>query len=311
MTFDLQKNIFYPYRKPNDEPLYINSESNHPPSIIKQLPKMISKRVSSISSSEELFLKAKPMYDRALENSGFKEKIKYIPSENEEKSRKNRPRKITWFNPPFNHSVKSNVGKMFKNLVDTHFPKNHRYNKLFNKNNLKLSYSCMPSISQILNKHNRKILTPKIAPHDGKNIQCNCTDKDKCPLDGKCLEPCVVYNATVISSKETKTYIGCTEKSFKTRYHNHKLSFNNEKYSKATALSNYIWMLKRENTGYSINWEILYKTVPYSCGTRKCDLCLTEKVLIASADPKLLLNSRAELISTCRHQRKFILTNAK
>ena len=38
VTFDLNNGKFKPYRKPNDDPLYINRHSNHPPSIIRQLP---------------------------------------------------------------------------------------------------------------------------------------------------------------------------------------------------------------------------------------------------------------------------------
>ena len=43
VTFSLSSGKFWPYRKPNSDPLYIHLESNHPPSIIKQLPKMIGK----------------------------------------------------------------------------------------------------------------------------------------------------------------------------------------------------------------------------------------------------------------------------
>ena len=35
LTLDLTNNIYKPYRKPNDTPLYINRLSNHPPSILK------------------------------------------------------------------------------------------------------------------------------------------------------------------------------------------------------------------------------------------------------------------------------------
>ena len=38
-TFDLLNNTYKPYRKPNDEPLYINKHSNHPPAVLRQLPK--------------------------------------------------------------------------------------------------------------------------------------------------------------------------------------------------------------------------------------------------------------------------------
>ena len=46
--FDLVKEIYQPYKKPSDDPLYINIKSNHPPSILQQLPKSISKRISEI-----------------------------------------------------------------------------------------------------------------------------------------------------------------------------------------------------------------------------------------------------------------------
>ena len=38
VTFDLNNAKHKPYRKPNDDPLYINRHSNHPPSITRQLP---------------------------------------------------------------------------------------------------------------------------------------------------------------------------------------------------------------------------------------------------------------------------------
>ena len=36
--FDVIKEIYQPYKKPNDDPLYINIKSNHPSSILQQLP---------------------------------------------------------------------------------------------------------------------------------------------------------------------------------------------------------------------------------------------------------------------------------
>ena len=51
--------------------------------------------------------------------------------------RKNRPRNITWFNPPFNRNVKTNIGKAFLKTVKKYFNNNHRYHKIFNKNTLK------------------------------------------------------------------------------------------------------------------------------------------------------------------------------
>ena len=35
ITFDLVKESYQPYKKPNDDPLYINIKSNHSPSILQ------------------------------------------------------------------------------------------------------------------------------------------------------------------------------------------------------------------------------------------------------------------------------------
>ena len=48
VTLNLKTEKHWPYRKPNDEQLYININSNHPPSIKKVLPNMISNRLSEL-----------------------------------------------------------------------------------------------------------------------------------------------------------------------------------------------------------------------------------------------------------------------
>ena len=49
LNLDLQSAKYWPYRKPNSEPLYIDARSNHPPSIKKHLPTMIANRISTNS----------------------------------------------------------------------------------------------------------------------------------------------------------------------------------------------------------------------------------------------------------------------
>ena len=75
VTLNLTNGLFQPYRKPNDEPLYINTKSNHPPTVIKQIPAAINHRLSALSSNKETFDKAKPLYDKALRSSGFNESL--------------------------------------------------------------------------------------------------------------------------------------------------------------------------------------------------------------------------------------------
>ena len=70
-TFDLKSAAYYPYRKSNNELLYINKHSKHSPSIINQIPSVISNRISENSSDKNHFDKAAPDYNIALKNSGF------------------------------------------------------------------------------------------------------------------------------------------------------------------------------------------------------------------------------------------------
>merc|ERR1712105_189355 len=111
------------------------------------------------------------------------------------------------------------------------------------------------------------------------------------------------------STEERKLYIGLTELPFKTRFYNHTQSFKKKKHRHDTELSRYIWQLKKKKKRYSIKWSIVTKARAYSNETKKCDLCLTEKLQIIKADKRNLLNSRSELISKCRHENKFYLKN--
>ena len=109
VSFSLEMDKVFPYRKPSNTPLYIHSRSNHPPSIIKQLPSMTNKCISSMSCNENEFNKAKPFYESALKSSGFNYSIKFeTPVEN---ARGNRSGKVIWFNPPYSLNIKSNIGK--------------------------------------------------------------------------------------------------------------------------------------------------------------------------------------------------------
>ena len=124
-TFDLNSGKFWPYRKPNDSPLYINTRSNHPPSITKQLPHMINYRIAQLSCDRESFNNAIPPYAEALRKAGHSPCTAYPmhpttpPNRKKQRTRK---RNITWFNPPYNIEVKTNIGKKFFYLISKHFP---------------------------------------------------------------------------------------------------------------------------------------------------------------------------------------------
>ena len=120
-----------------------------------------------------------------------------------------------------------------------------------------------------------------------------------------------MYKATVETDDNhaPKVYIGLTETPFKQRNTNHLTSFKHEKYGNRTELSKYIWDLKHEGKIFHVGWDILRKAPAYSNLSKRCDLCLKGKIMIISAKKSVLLNKRSELISKCRHQNKFYLSN--
>ena len=109
---------------------------------IKNLPASISRRLTDISSGETAFGDAKPMYNKAQADSGFCEMTEFVEDQRDSsgrRTRKNRRRNITWFNPPYSQNVSTNIGRRFRTLISKHFPRNSKLSKVFNTNTLKLS----------------------------------------------------------------------------------------------------------------------------------------------------------------------------
>ena len=237
---------------------YVHRESNHPPNIIKNIPAGVNRRLSSISSDKQSFDQAAPQYQKALHESGYKYKLEYKPPATI--GRKNRPRNnILWYNPPFSKSVSTNIGKKFLALVDKCFPQGNNLRKIFNRNTIKISYSCVTNTKRLIDNHNKTQLSTQNGCKNENTKLCNCRVKDTCPLDGKCLQKSVVYQATV-QRKDTnirETYVGLTENEFKTRYRNHTASFRNNLSRNSTELSKYVWFLKNKEIDNDITWKII------------------------------------------------------
>ena len=246
VTFSLKNEKYYPLRKPNNDPLYISALSNHPKNIIKEISNMIGKRISEILCDKHEFEKAKGGYNKALEKSGFREKIKY---HKQGPVNRVRTRKVIWFKAPYSSHVKTNVGKTFMKLIVKHFLKNHRYYKIFNKNTIKLSYSCMQNMRNEITKHNNKLL---FLNFEQTTRMRYCRDKASCPMDRNCLQKCFVYQAQVDSTNSRKSYLGSSEDEFKTRYNNHTMSFRDKGYEKETELPKYVWYLKDKGEDFTI-----------------------------------------------------------
>ena len=141
---------YKPFQKPDNILQYIHTESNHPPNIIKQIPKIIETRLSNHSSNETIFLEAVKDYENALKQSGYNVYMKYNPQNQVNNNKKNRKRNIIWFNPPYNKTVSTKIGYYFLNLIDKYFPRNHEFHQIFNRNCVKASYSCTKNMKKQL-----------------------------------------------------------------------------------------------------------------------------------------------------------------
>ena len=145
--------------------------------------------------------------------------------------------------PTFNINVTKNVAQNFVTLIDKHFLKVKRLSKIFNRNIIKVSYSCLLNVKQtIFNNNNCLLQLHRMKESTHVNKLCNCRHKNSCPLDGKCLTKFVAYEASVIETtlNNKETPFGLTEIKFKTRFNLHKSSFKLEHKTTSTTLSDHV-----------------------------------------------------------------------
>ena len=172
---------------------------------------------------------------------------------------------------------------------------------------------------------------------------CNCKGgTTNCPVEGECGSQNVIYEAEVkaedskgdvveVNGWDFRTYQGQAMK-FKQRWYGHNSLFTNptkiltrkvkgsneevkvtieqqiaEK-EERSELAKYVWKLKKKGLKPIVKWKILVKARPYRKGSRFCNLCLSEKTVIAIAD-KRSLNKRNEIIRKCTHMSPFKLSS--
>ena len=74
---------------------------------------------------------------------------------------KNQKRDMIGCNPPYGANVVTNVAKHFLSVLDKHFLPHNKFHKIFYRNTLKISYSCIPNMKRTVNSHIHKITNSK------------------------------------------------------------------------------------------------------------------------------------------------------
>ena len=161
-------------------------------------------------------------------------------------------------------------------MIDQHFPKSNKLHAIFNRNTVKVSYSCTQNMSSMIKFHNKKVINKDI-----KELKsCNCRVKSEWSLYGQCKVSDIIYKCTVLSADNPKKlYLRTAEGEFKKWFSNHRKSFNNEASTNNTTLSKYIQELKEiSHLSLTLTWCIAKKVPPYSKISKKCLLCLHKKL---------------------------------
>ena len=190
--------------------------------------------------------------------------------------------------------------------------------KIFNRTNIKISYSCMSNIHSCTYMHNHTVLKDKSNETGIDN--CNCRNKDSCPSPNSCQAKCIIYQAYNdwdIAGYKQKCYIVWCEITFEDRFGNHKKSFNHLKHKNDTELSfgkskTIFWEIKKRNGTPKITWKFVRICCSYNPNNKRCLLCLNEKYEIATYKTYKgdnILNKRTEIIDTCGHRSKYNLAN--
>ena len=122
---------------------------------MKTLPRSVSKRLSTNSSSKEQFEHHTGHFKEAMRRAGHSEELDYM--EEDEPSKTKRKRNVMYFNPPWSANISTNIVGKFLTLVRKHFSVGSPLYHLFNPKKLKASYSTVPNMKRLISGHNKRV----------------------------------------------------------------------------------------------------------------------------------------------------------
>ena len=128
----------------------IDAQSNHPLSIIRQTSLSINLQINNILCNDDRFYQASIICNKAFKDSGFNKQLVYKPREAHQNQWKNRACNIIWFNLPYSANIQTNVGRTVLELVDKSFLTSNTLYEIYNRNTIKLTYSCMNNVASII-----------------------------------------------------------------------------------------------------------------------------------------------------------------
>ena len=138
-------------------------------------------------------------------------------------------------------SVSTNVAKTFLQLVTNHFSRRQKLHKIFNRNTVKVSYSCMNNRLKKSKGHKYQVTSTA----RDQTSKCNCRKRSEYPMEGNGQVNDIVYKCDLTRALPKKVYLGHAKGEWKSLLYSYKLSFNRKRYFNKTTRSSYMWHLKK------------------------------------------------------------------
>ena len=137
----------------------MSKQSNHPNQILKQFPITIKEKLNNLLSKQESFNCIKHNYQAALKSANHKLNLTY--KKTNKTTKKQRKRKIIYFNPTFSLTIATKFGKKFLNLLKNTLKQTNHTTLFLTETNLKLfaaawKISKQKFLNKILNNLNLK-----------------------------------------------------------------------------------------------------------------------------------------------------------
>ena len=316
--------------KPNQRLIYLNSASTHSPSVFRAVQTGVCDRLATHTSVTPSNMNKRldeiyPDHAAALRAAGnapeefptLSEAIETVEQRPQKQKKRNGFRK----GEVFVCIGRSNIWSKPLSCI---------LQKLRNALGLKwlrlsMSYHKFPNFRSRLQSDLRTKVMAHIESKDFQDLECNCSQlgDGACAFKGKCRKSMVVYQLTHRATGNT--YIGCTQRKWKTRTQEHTTSvrslFKSRRRS-TTFAHHYVEHLRKTGVTEccpgppeiraSLDMEILWQGTALKCmrsfGRLNCQLCMEEKmrILSASRNPSIkLINSRSEIHEPCRHKASF------
>ena len=140
--------------------------------------------------------------------------------------------------------------KLFE-LVKKCFLKDGPLGKVFNTNNLKISYKTLPNMKQTISAHHKKTTNKKkktnrlMATRKTRNKYMQLPKEFTTPLPTGRTLPSKTSDLPGIGDRDRRTEQTNHKKLYGTGLGNHEKSFNHRHYSMETKLSTHIWELRQ------------------------------------------------------------------